>query len=987
MSDTGPNLAQLTRKIASFAVPGVTEPKAESHLLFKSLEDAVLPKQNNSDEQKRRLQRMRAEARRRENELGFAQIESLGFNLFTTEEIDALSVVDINRPEKDGAHTVRDLHLGPHNESQICETCSGDFRSCYGHYGKINLPKLMHPLAISHIILVLSCVCNSCGGLLLSESDIVTAEINRLTGLRKLQAIKELTSRLSKGCNRYQNVPGVSPCQGGIPIYGSVKEMTTVKDYKLPYKFSKKGTKMFRSPNEIYKILDSISDSDAELLGFVHDSHPRSLIIDRFLVIPYCARPDLYTDDHLHPDDISTIYSDIVKKSNQYFDPSVPVTEKENIIKELYFSIRHFMRNEGGLYKQGTNKIYTDITTRLQGKTGLIRAHMMGKRVNFAGRTVAAPGGYLRVDEIGVPEAMCVRLTRPVMVTELNRAELQSKYESRRVLYIIPRAGKFAGNRIMITNQFVQENLNYQIQIGDTVERTLQEGDIVLANRQPTLHRQSVLALRVKPVKMRAILANLSITSPLNLDFDGDELNIHVPQTIEAYAEAEQLLSIQNSLMNEQTNSPMMGIVYNALTGATVLTTDKNTAETRQAYLTALEDFENARIRLQEYRRTVPDAENVDPEELTRFGIAETKLRRAEKDIGMLDELVFNQCLIYVADRPQFNTLQERVRSEGGIWGTGKALISAAFPEDFYYNAKGVLIRNGVLLEGTLTKATIGRVDGSIITEITKQIDATATVDFMSDIQIVTREYLQHFHGFSVSLDDCYIDDPGFEGDLEKEVAEAEIRVLALSGPTTNQIQSEARERKITKALDIVKSVGDKIAVRKLRADNNLLIMANSGSKGTTLNIAQMSSLLGQAKVNNKRIPASLPGNRALPVFRPGDQAPRARGFCQSSFYSGLAPDELFFHAMGGREGVTDTAINTSNTGQLSHNLIKAAEDVHVSGDGSIRAADGGIIQFVYGNDGFNAGELGTVKIRGQSIPFFRNLNQLADKISAKYGA
>lgn len=949
--------SQLTRKIASLAIPGITEPKPDNHLRIKSLSE-----ERPVEDQHARLQRLRAEARRKENELDYGQIESLGFNLFTTEEVDALAIVDINRPEKEGPHTVRDLHLGPQNENQICETCSGNFRSCHGHYGRILLPKLIHPLAIPQVILVLSCVCNSCGSLLTEEENIVNEGINRLTGIRRLQAIKEMTTRLKSRCSRNQNRPGITPCSG-IPIYGSVKAMTKEKDYKLLYKFGRKAEdeEYFRTPEQIFRILDSISDRDADLLGFVYGSHPRSMIIERLLVIPYCARPDLTQDDTLYPDDTSSMYSDITKHSNEYFNPNTTIEKRESIIRDLYFRVRHFMRNEGSLYRQGSNHVYTDITTRLQGKTALIRAHIMGKRVNFAGRTVAAPGSYLRVDEIGIPQSMAEKLTRPITVSELNRGEIQARYEARKVLWLTPRTGRFAGNRIMVTDQYVQQNPNYQTQLGDIAERILEDNDIVIFNRQPSLHRQNLIALKVKIVPGRVIMINLSLTSPMNADFDGDELNIHLPQTIEAYSEAEQLLSVQASLMNEETNQPMIGIVYNALTGAYLLTRDENTSENRQAYQIALDKFQ---------RERTPEAEK--------------ELRFYERKIGMMDELVFSQVLISVAERPQFGTLRERVERKGQIWGTGKALLSGSFPEDFYYNAKGVLIEDGILLEGTISKETIGRVDGSVIAEMYKQLDATAAVDFMSDLQFITREYLHH-RGFTVGLDDCISDDPSFQEDLDKIIADAEVKVMALTGESSNKIQAEARERQITKALDIVKTVGDQIAVRKLRSDNNLLIMVGAGSKGTKLNLAQMSSLLGQAKINNKRLPQNLPGERSLPIFRPGDQDPRARGFCRSSFYSGLMPDELFFHAMGGRESITDTAVNTSNTGQLSHNLIKAGEDAHISGDGSVRTADGSIIELVYGGDGLSAGELGTVKIRDQAVPFFRNLKQLADKISAKY--
>ena len=890
MSDLPPNMSQLTRKFASLAVPGFTEARPDNHLLIKSLDTIPSIQPNMSGETGQKLRMAQAEARRRENELAFSQIESLGFNLFTTDEIDALAVILINNYKAEGPYTVRDLHLGPHNESQICETCSGSFRSCYGHYGRVILPPLMHPLAISHIILTLSCVCNHCGGLLITRDDIEKNGINRLTGLRKLQAIAELVSRLSKGCRRYQNVPGMTACPGGVPIFGSVKEMTLARDYDLPYRFTKKGTKFYMTATKIQEIFESISDEDAESLGYVYGSHPSSTIMERLLIIPYRARPDLLQDDQLFPDDISSIYSEIIKKANEYWDPDKPAVTKRDTLKDLYFKLRHFMRNEGGQYKQGSVKIYTDITTRLQGKTALIRAHIMGKRVNFAGRTVAAPGGYLSIFEIGIPEMMAVNLTRPIQVNELNRAELQSRYESRRVKYITPRVGRFAGNRIMITNQFVQENPNYQVQLGDVVERILEDGDYVYFNRQPTLNRQNQIALRAKIIKGRVIMINLSLTSPQNLDFDGDEVNIHVPQTIEAYSEIETLMSVQASLMNEQTNEPMIGVVYNSLTGAYLLTKDENTAANRQLYRQALKNHQTEVNRLREYqqslippqafaeyqsiRRVIGEQEtileqivkritevttidpagvnvleeqrtqyanniiqlneragqiqkiiqnvintNTDRARLVGYDNANSVLKNLEQKVGMLDPVVFNQCLIYVAHRSQFDTLKQRVQQEGMIWGTGKALASAVFPVDFYYKAKGVLVENGVLKEGFLSKSAIGREDGSIIVELYKQYENGATFagDFIDDIQVITREFL-NMRGFTVGYDDCISDDPDFQNELNRIIQDAEIKVLQLSGPSSNKILEEAKEREIVKALNIVKDVGDSLRCEEAKS-------------------------------------------------------------------------------------------------------------------------------------------------------------------------
>lgn len=961
----------LVQKTGQFPIPGVTAPRQNTGLAISSLQDYHPP---NDQDLLSRFRRRRAEARRLEDQLPQTTIDALVFSLFSTEEIDRLAVVRISNSDWEGPNTVRDLKLGPQNEMQKCETCAGGMRSCLGHYGKIDLPRFFHPLAVSTIIKILECVCNSCGGILVSERDLIEAGVNKMTVNRRIDEVLRLSKAKSKGCNRYANVPGVAPCQPGVPIYGTAKEMSSKTgsstDYKITYKYTEKGPVSFRTPEDVFKILDMVSDSDAILLGFGEGSHPRTLCINRLLVIPYCARPDLRQDDNVLPDDLSSMYIDIVKKAREYFSVDTAVGRREELMKELYFRISHLMRNEKGQYRQGSVKEYTDITSRIQGKEALIRAHIMGKRVNFVARTVASPGKFLRVNQIQVPSRIAVKLTRPFRVTAINRTEFQASFDARRIMYITPSTGRFVGNRIMVTNQFLTDNPNYKLQIGDRVDRMFQTGDYMLINRQPTLHRQSIVALEGIVSDERTLAPNLSITTPLNLDFDGDELNAHLIQTPEAYAEAVQLFSVEAGLMNDQNNSPMFGIVYNGLTAAYLLSNDNNIPETRTKYITAKNTFDALRT------------QNVSRTELRE---AWDSLQAAAKEVGIMDEVFFNECLMTVADQPQHDSIRLRVAKEGQLWLTKEALISASFPEDFYYDARGVVVRDGVLIKGALSKETIGRTDGGIISEMMKSMGSSYVVNFMSCLQFICNVYLEG-RGFTVGLDECLPTDPEFEQKLEKIISDAETKALAFATTEANNpVEVEAREQRIISALSVVKSVGDTLATTSFRPDNAMVIMSTSGAKGTKLNTAQISSLIGLQRVNNKRIPASLPGGRSLPIFRPGDQSPASRGFCRSSFSTGLMPDEMFFHAMSGREGLTDTATNTAKTGALNHQLIKAAEDVHISGDGSVRVADGSIIQFVYGGDGFNAGELGAVQIRGTKTVFFRNLQQLANKISLKH--
>lgn len=964
----------LARRYAQIAIPGVTEPKVITGITIPQAPVQIpIPPPNKQD--KKNIQAIRARARQREQLLLPNEIESVEFNLFSTEEIDIYAVVNVSDTDSHGPGTVRDTLMGPHNDIDPCDTCGGDMRSCPGHYGKLILPRLMHPLAVKAIIDVLTCVCNSCASLLVTKEELRAEGIDRMSGMRRLQAIKALVARLSRQCKKHANNPNVEPCKAQ-PKYSSYRDIKD--DYKLTYTYKGDKEKHPRKPTQpetndgIYEILNSISNEDAQLLGF-SETHPRDMIMERLIVIPYCARPDLSIGDKHVADHLTVMYIDILSKLLQWKNENVSESKKEEHLTSLYWKILHFMKNDGR-YGQNSNTVYTDLRKRIQGKTAIVRANIMGKRVNFAGRTVVGPAAYLRVDQVGIPRLMTNKLTRPITVTAYTRDELQAKYDAGRVRHITPRSGKMAGIRVMVNETFREKHPEYQkLQLGDVVERCLENGDVVIVNRQPSLHKQSMLALKAVIIDDRIIRINMSITTPLNADFDGDEINVHVPQTIEAYAEAEQLLGIYQNLMNAQTNKPMMGIVYDSLSGAYLLTRSQDEFEKLQKETAKMnQDITKLQRGTKEY-------------EILHKGLTQKLIRlRTVQERIQLDPVVFNQAIIYVADAPQFVTLRDRLNRYGVEWGSGRALFSATLPEEFDYDARGVVIKNGILIHGTLSKDTLGDKDGSIISELFKQLGGLITVDFMSDLQFVLREYLEQT-GFSIGIDDCIPDDPEFRKIIDEAVGNATLKVISLTGESSSKIMADQQERKIDAALKSVKNKSDTLVQERFKPDNALLIMANGGAKGSPFNATQIASLLGQQKVSGKRIPANLPGNRSLPVFQPNDPDPRARGFCYNSFSSGLEPSEMFFHAQGGRENLVDVSTGTAQTGFLQHQMIKSAEDIHISADGSVRTADNAIVQFVFGDDGLDSAHLTSVKLKGESVPFFRNIQQLAHKINRKY--
>ena len=345
IADSQEGLQGFSRRFACITVPGVTEPKIlQDGNLSISTKNVTNPDQNRpSTQERKQQQKLRARARAREQMLIMSEIDTVEFNLFSTEEIDNYAVVNVTGPDKEGSGTVRDLKMGPHSENVPCDTCSSDIRGCPGHYGKIILPKLMHPLAINNIILVLSCVCNTCGRLLVNQNEIERAGIVRMSGIKRLQAIKDLVGKLKRNCERYANVVGVQRCDPN-PIYSSLRE--NKDDYRLAYTYpgpqNQKKNPFFLYPDipdnmpgkSIYKILHSIPREDAELLGF-NESHPQDMIMERLVVIPYCARPDLFQGDAYYPDDLTTMYIDIVKSVLAFTNPNNSEADRDSHLKTV----------------------------------------------------------------------------------------------------------------------------------------------------------------------------------------------------------------------------------------------------------------------------------------------------------------------------------------------------------------------------------------------------------------------------------------------------------------------------------------------------------------------------------------------------------------------------------------------------------------------------------------------------------------------------
>jgi DNA-directed RNA polymerase beta' subunit len=387
-------------------------------------------------------------------------------------------------------------------------------------------------------------------------------------------------------------------------------------------------------------------------------------------------------------------------------------------------------------------------------------------------------------------------------------------------------------------------------------------------------------------------------------------------------------MNVKECIMNAQTNRPIMGAVYDALTGAYLMT---------QPTIT-------------------------------------------------VDEDDFDDCLMLITATDSIPSLFERLEQYDVPRLSGRGLFSALLPPDFVYDLGDVMIRNGVLIQGVITKSHIGTTHNSIVQKLWMQYGRDRTVDFLTDLPFVVNRWLASY-GFSVGLRDCLPTDPNHEKLIREEFIKAQMGVAAMGAPPEDPLERERYERQIVAIVNTAKDFGARIATQSLTPDNALRVMAQSGAKGAEFNIAQITGLVGQQFLKGERLKATLTqGTRCLPYFEPNDLSIEAHGFCQHSFMRGLSPAELFFHQAATREGLMDTAIKTSETGSMHHRIVKALEDIQVRYDGSVRNANGTIFQYVYGEDGFDAAELQMVKTKTGEMASFIDINESVARINSRYG-
>jgi DNA-directed RNA polymerase II subunit RPB1 len=677
------------------------------------------------------------------------------------------------------------------------------------------------------------------------------------------------------------------------------------------------------TPQMALNVFRNISTYDLARMGLNADyARPEWMVLTVLPVPPPAVRPSVSVDGTnvgmRSEDDLTFKLSDIirananVRKCELEGSPQHVIAEFEAL---LQFHVATYMDNDiAGQPKalQKSGRPVKAIRARLKSKEGRLRGNLMGKRVDFSARTVITGDPNLSLDEVGVPRSTARILTFPETVNAFNIDKLQQLVrngpnEHPGAKYVI----RDTGERIDLRHH--KRAGEIQLQYGYKVERHIVDGDLIIFNRQPSLHKESMMGHRVRVMPYSTFRMNLSVTSPYNADFDGDEMNLHVPQSHETRSEVMNLCMVPLNIVSPQRNGPLMGIVQDTLCGI---------------YKMCRRDVFMDKQHVMNILMWVPDWDGVIPPP----AIIKPRPRWTGKQIVSL------------------------------IVPSGLNLVQSGPEKEGIHplNDTGLMVHGGELMYGLFAKKSVGASGSGVIHIVYNEKGWEACVNFFNGAQRVVNHWLLH-NGFSIGIGDT-VPDKATADAITFAVTTAKNSVAEITEEaTTNVLEAlpgmnirETFESKVSKALNKARDDAGDSTEKSLKDLNNAIQMARSGSKGSAINISQMTAVVGQQSVEGKRIPFGFK-YRSLPHFTKDDYSPEARGFVENSYLRGLTPSEFFFHAMAGREGLIDTAVKTAETGYIQRRLVKALEEVMAKYDGTIRNSLGDVVQFVYGEDGLDA--------------------------------
>ncbi len=820
-------------------------------------------------------------------------VEKIEFGILSPEMIKKMAVAKITKTElydQEGYPIeggLMDPRLGVVDPGVRCRTCGGSVGECLGHFGYLELTRpILHVHYAKIIFAILKIFCRKCSRILVEEEELEKIKVRKAS-------FKEIIKHIKKKCPYCKT------------------EQKKIK-FIRPYTILENNDIL--NPMQIRERLEKIPDEDLNLINI--NIRPEWLILTLFPIPPVTVRPSITLETgERSEDDLTHKLVDIVR-INDRLKENIELGAPDFIIEDLWellqYHVSTYFDNEiSGVppARHRSGRVLKTLSQRLKTKEGRFRGNLAGKRVNFSARTVISPDPMIDIDEVGVPEIIAKELTIPVRVNEKNKEEM--------IKYVLNGPENWPGANYVIRpdgrrKKITEENkeeIAKEIAPNYIVERHIKDGDIAIFNRQPSLHRMSIMAHRIRVMPFKTFRLNLVTTTPYNADFDGDEMNLHIPQNEEAQIEAETLLRVPKHMRSPRFSGLILGAVKDHITGLYLLTKNEKFQRSEVVQLVKAVDPEIE----------VPNKEYMSGKEVFSLFLP--------KDISI------------------------EFKSKAG---------------------EKVIIENGKLVQGVIDKAAVGAESGKLLNKIEKTYGSEFSKRFIYNITKLGLYYLMS-RGFSISISDQDLSKEAkneIKNIIEKvrkevnklieQYEKGELKVL--SGRTMKESLEHAIKVVVRNALNDVEKV-----IENHMKENPTLVMAKSGARGDIVNIVQTAAMVGQEMLMGERIEKGY-YDRVFPHFKKGDISLEAKGFVSRGFKDGLTPFEFFFDAINSRESLMDKSLKTRHSGYMERRLVGALQDLKVEYDGSVRDSANRIVQFIPWEDGLDTTKIERVGIDVRDI-------------------
>lgn len=837
-----------------------------------------------------------------------SRVKGIQFGVLSPEEIIGASVCELKFADTyDGLepkhHGLFDPRMGVVDLNRVCLTDHHDRQICPGHFGHIKMAIPVFWIQYFDIVMkILRCICVRCGDLLIDLTDpVILMEIKKRSGMSRFNYIYQMIASTKPrvvrcsfhgGCNMIQPVAINKIFMDKNDKSGNATTPLLIEARYDDGMFPNQDveTRWNLRPDYIYLLFRKITDENVEYMGFSPKfSRPEWFICTVLPVCPPAVRPSVRQDNNQRSeDDLTCKLSDIINSNNQLAKiierkvDTIRIAEQYGL---LQYNVATYVNNEMKKILVATQRSGRPLKTlrqRISSKDGRIRGNIMGKRVNYSARTVITPDANIEIDQWGVPERIARNLTIPEIVSEYNHKELielvlrgpmvhpgaKSVTKMNYDAFGVPHPQEWslrAGDRSRIV-------LDY----GDIVMRHVRDGDICLFNRQPSLHRNSMMGHRLKIMQGSTFRLNASVCSPYNADFDGDEMNMHVPQSLQTRYELESLVLVPTQIFSSRGADSLIKSVYDAMTGMYMFTKHGNPITQNQLmnYMMIHHNYKMSPL--------PPDrGDNWSPH--TAYSMFLPEITYKSKNMSYADnessenEIIINKGIV------KQGVFDKKILG-GGQGGLQKSLA-------FAYNnwaAKNLVDYTQQFMNLWLSEYGL----------------SVGTGDVFSTLELLdkTNKIVEECHKESaLILAETHAGI--FEPHLSKKffLRSLESALLGVTQKGTQNIQNAIRDH--------------------IAKDNRFMDMINSGAKGSKLNSQQTLGFVGTTSIMGERVPFNFT-HRTLPHFTKDDYGLESRGFIQHSFSRGMSPHELFFHLIGTRVGTIDTAIK-SVTGDTAIIIIE----------------------------------------------------------------